>query len=131
MPHIESIEHHEEPTPAEMHIRRADGSRTVIPLTDPSAIIGRHPKAAIRLNAPYVSRTHARLRHLCGLLFIEDLSSKNGLRVNGARLKMGPLAIGDRVQIGDCTMVLRPLGCEDRHPIVTEQLTREAAGLLD
>ena len=55
-----------------------------------------------------MSRRHARLVRQNGALYIEDLSSFTGVRVNGAKIGSAtPLREGDEVQIGDYRLALR------------------------
>src|SRR5262245_242827 len=70
--------------------------------------IGRLEGNTIRLTERNVSRRHARLVRQNGALFIEDLSSFTGVRVNGAKIA-SPTALreGDEVQIGDYRLALR------------------------
>lgn len=46
-------------------------------------IIGRGPECYLRVDEPMVSRRHARLRVTPTQVFLEDLGSRNGSRVNG------------------------------------------------
>ncbi len=72
-------------------------------LSPGSAIeIGRSPNLEICLpEVPSVSRNHARLEYLTGLVILRDLGSTNGTFVND-RLLDGPAVLksGDRFQIG-------------------------------
>ncbi len=64
--------------------------------------IGRSPTAEVSLpEILSISRNHARLRHLEGLVVIEDLGSTNGTYVNDRRVE-GPTVLhsGDRFQVG-------------------------------
>ncbi len=47
-----------------------------------------------------VSKRHALLKHVDGSLFIQDLESRNGVRVNGARTLSARLRPGDEVGLG-------------------------------
>src|SRR4029077_6104541 len=80
----------------------------VVPLIRDEITIGRKDGNTIRLTERNVSRRHAKLTKQNGSLFIEDLSSHNGIRVNGNK-GAGRLAIadGDRIQIGDYTIALK------------------------
>jgi len=71
------------------------------PLRDGPALIGRQPGLEIVLDAPEVSRQHARLTRGEGKTFLEDLGSSNGTYLN--RLKLhGKIELRDRdeIQIG-------------------------------
>ena len=54
------------------------------PLGSAEILIGRHPAADIRLDDPEISRFHALLTFSNGQWHIEDVSSGNGIKVNGA-----------------------------------------------
>jgi pSer/pThr/pTyr-binding forkhead associated (FHA) protein len=70
--------------------------------------IGRGRGATIVIPDPHASRVHARLRLGAGGVAIEDLGSKNGVRVNGVRVERRPcpLRAGDEVGIGSTALVL-------------------------
>jgi pSer/pThr/pTyr-binding forkhead associated (FHA) protein len=87
-----------------------EGKRTVVPLTRDRYSIGRKEGNTIRLTERNVSRQHARIVRSpgAGLAFVlEDVSSYNGVFVNGLRIgDPQELANGDLVQIGDYRIVL-------------------------
>ncbi len=64
-------------------------------------LIGRSPKAGLRLTGEGVSRLHARFVRREDGTYVEDLGSTNGTLVNGVRLT-GPAVLrdGDKIQIG-------------------------------
>jgi pSer/pThr/pTyr-binding forkhead associated (FHA) protein len=85
-----------------------EGKTTVVPLARDEMTIGRLDGNTIRLTERNVSRRHARLVRQNGALFIEDLSSFTGVRVNGTKIASPtPLREGDEVQIGDYRLALR------------------------
>jgi hypothetical protein len=70
-------------------------------------IIGRAATAQLSLDDPMVSRDHARLRVQMEAVSIEDLRSRNGVRVNGDLIqKEQELSPGDQIVIGSQEMVL-------------------------
>ncbi|MCS6912373.1 MAG: FHA domain-containing protein [Myxococcales bacterium] len=79
-----------------------EGKTTVVPLIRDEISIGRKEGNTIRLTERNVSRRHARIIRQNGTIYIEDLNSYNGIKVNGDRIT-GRAAIGegDRIQIGD------------------------------
>jgi ABC transport system ATP-binding/permease protein len=79
-----------------------EGKTTVVPLHRDEVTVGRKEGNTIRLTERNVSRRHARILRHNGTVFVEDLGSYNGVKVNGNRIA-GRVAIaeGDRVQIGD------------------------------
>src|SRR5262249_55565170 len=70
-------------------------------LEDRPTTLGRQPGVAIVLDAPEVSRQHARVTPADGRFFLEDLGSSNGTYLNGTRL-CGKAELRDRddIQIG-------------------------------
>lgn len=107
--------------------RRGDAARSVphlvveapgataraVPLL-PGLTLGRGPTACLPLRDPAASRHHARV-HLGadGAAAVEDLGSKNGLRLNGRRLPPGPAALrdGDVLTVGGTALrFVDPLG---------------------
>lgn len=79
-----------------------------IPLFDGDNIIGRAPDAAVWLEAPGVSRHHARIRLEGEKATIEDLGSKNGTYVGGERLTAPTvLADGDQIRVSSVVMSFR------------------------
>jgi signal transduction histidine kinase len=71
------------------------------PLRDGPALIGRQPGLEIVLDAPEVSRQHARLLRSDGKTYLEDLGSSNGTYLNRLKLR-GQIELRDRdeIQIG-------------------------------
>ena len=65
--------------------------------------IGRGPGNDVRLPDGYVSHRHARVWVENGVVNIEDLGSRNGLKVNGKQADRSSLAQGDIVTIGEAT----------------------------
>ena len=84
--------------------------------------IGRSPQADVVLDEPSLSRLHAAVSMSGeGELSVEDLGSTNGVFVNHARQKDGPLAVGDRVMFGILEYLVQEA---PEHPILnTEEST--------
>jgi hypothetical protein len=78
----------------------------------PDQTIGRGRAATIVLPDPQATRVHARVRVGPAGARLEDLGSKNGLRVNGVRIEGSacPVREGDEVVIGETALVLLGLG---------------------
>jgi hypothetical protein len=80
--------------------------RREISLMEDTNVIGRGPDSAIQIDSPGISRQHARILVAHGEATLEDLGSKNGTHVNGARISASRrLSDGDEVRLG--TVVLR------------------------
>ena len=104
-----------------LSIEDDEGKTTVVPLARDEMTVGRLEGNTIRLTERNVSRKHARLSRQNGALFIEDLASFTGVRVNGTKIASPtPLREGDEVQIGDYKLVLRG----DRPPVTDRPTTR-------
>src|SRR6185295_6769134 len=85
-----------------------EGKTTVVPLIRDEITIGRKEGNTIRLTERNVSRRHAKLIRSNGAIYIEDLESYNGIRVNGARIAgKVPVREGDRIEIGDYHLALK------------------------
>ena len=79
-----------------------------IGLREGDNLIGRTPDCAVRIDSPQVSRHHARIRVHDGRATVEDLESKNGTFVDGARVD-GPrrLEDGENVCVGPALLIFR------------------------
>ena len=95
-----------------------EGKRTLVPLTRDQYSVGRKEGNTIRLTERNVSREHARLFKKSAngapappdrpTIVLEDLTSYNGVFVNGLRITHAQdLSHGDLVQIGDYRIVLQ------------------------
>ena len=79
-----------------------------MPLWEGVNIIGRAPDAGVWIDAPGVSRHHARITVTASGAMIEDLESKNGTFVRGERV-VGPQPLndGDQIRVGPVLLTLR------------------------
>ncbi len=76
------------------------------PLGDGENVLGRDPHGAVPVVHPSVSREHARFTVSGDRVVVEDLGSKNGTFVGGARIS-GPaeLRSGDEVGVGSVVVI--------------------------
>jgi pSer/pThr/pTyr-binding forkhead associated (FHA) protein len=73
-------------------------------------VLGRTPGCAVWIEAPGVSRQHARIVVAKGVATLEDLGSKNGTFVGGRKLSGATiLGEGDEVAIGTAALTIRAL----------------------
>ena len=79
---------------------------SVFVLADRAQTIGRNATNAIRLNTVGISRTHARIYSDSGGWMVQDLESRNGVRVNGVRIEQ-PTRVSDGDQIQFSQFVFR------------------------
>lgn len=86
----------------DLHLSGTVGDRFAVwRLTGPLQRVGRSSRNEIAIADPTVSKDHAEITNRDGRLYVRDLNSRNGTRVNGVEA-LEPLAItpGDRVEIG-------------------------------
>ncbi len=68
---------------------------------DREYLLGRSADCDLRFDDPSLSRSHARLRHANDGWELEDLGSKNGVRINGTGVRKAGLADGAWLSLGD------------------------------
>ncbi len=92
-----------------VYIEDRGGAKTrLIPLREDTPVgVGRSRTNVLQLDSDRVSRNHARLIRKGETVTVEDLGSRNGVRVNGRRIS-GPtrLSSGDEVQIGPANIIV-------------------------
>ncbi|MBR56857.1 MAG: hypothetical protein CMH54_02240 [Myxococcales bacterium] len=85
-----------------LHIQDDEGNTTVVPVTADTITIGRNDDNTIQLTERNVSRFHAKVYREENVLYVEDIRSSYGTRVNGIRITEPiPLKAQDTVQVGD------------------------------
>ena len=89
-----------------IEIREPGRAARRIPMSGAPIRIGRAPECELVLKDSRASRRHARLHARDGVLVLTDLGSTNGTRVNGHRVTELVLGAGDRIQIGDTSLVV-------------------------
>lgn len=87
----------------------------IFKLKSDRTLIGRIKGDVVLKEDEEASRVHAEITYdgAKGVLVIEDLRSRNGVRVNGKRVNRCDLAAGDRVKIGATEMLLEPPALEE------------------
>jgi diguanylate cyclase (GGDEF)-like protein len=75
-------------------------------LTRERTVVGRSPEAQIRLRDTGISRAHAELLVAGGRVSVRDLGSTNGTFLNGERADARELRDGDKLTIGEATLLL-------------------------
>jgi pSer/pThr/pTyr-binding forkhead associated (FHA) protein/tetratricopeptide (TPR) repeat protein len=92
-----------------------EGKTTVVPIMRDEITIGRKEGNNIRLTERNVSRSHARISRSDADVFIEDLDSYNGIRINGDRIQVKTAVHvneGDLIEIGDYHLAIQLEGSE-------------------
>ena len=85
-----------------------EGKTTVVPVIRDEMTIGRDEGNTIRLTDRNVSRRHARLMRQNGSIYVEDLKSFTGVRVNGTKIAAATaVSESDQLQIGDYKIRLK------------------------
>lgn len=83
------------------------GDGADFPLTEGGELLlGRHSSAAVVIADDKASRRHASIVVTNNQVSIQDLDSRNGTYVNSQRVSRATLQVGDRVQVGDCVLML-------------------------
>jgi diguanylate cyclase (GGDEF)-like protein len=67
--------------------------------------IGRNEMCEIYVDDADVSRIHAKIETSDHYIYIEDLGSTNGTLINGEKIKRHKLQDGDRIQVGNLTVL--------------------------
>lgn len=75
-------------------------------------LVGREHDAAVHIEAPSISRHHARILVSGEHITIEDLHSKNGTCVRGKRVHRGELSDGDAILFGTVAATFRVVTAE-------------------
>jgi predicted component of type VI protein secretion system len=93
-------------------IEDESGTRSIVPLAGEQVTVGRGEEGnALPLPDRDVSRRHARFTLVNGAVFVEDLGSLTGTRVNGERISgRRRLREGDLVEIGGYDLAVVPDG---------------------
>lgn len=104
------------------------------PLGEGPLVVGRGAEADLVLRDGAASRAHARLVRRGAAWAIEDLGSKAGVRVDGARVGQAELRPDARILLGETELVLRVERAELRAPAagpeVFHGLAAESPGML-
>jgi signal transduction histidine kinase len=72
--------------------------------------LGRGLQNDVRLPDPSVSKAHARIEHLGGSFFIEDVGSLHGVYVDAVRVQRTELGDGAQIQLGNITLRFAVVG---------------------
>ena len=90
---------------ARLVVYRDDKLELCVPIAESGAGIGRDAGNPVQLSSPEVSKQHAFLQRTPAGWCIRDLGSRNGLCVNGRRVRETSVQDGDRLTIGPYTLV--------------------------
>ncbi|HUJ72951.1 MAG TPA: FHA domain-containing protein [Verrucomicrobiae bacterium] len=85
--------------------KRPDGTDKSLTFGDKPLIVGRLPESEISVRDAFISRVHCGISHGNSQFTLKDLGSTNGTYRNGARVFECSLATGDKIQVGNTTLV--------------------------
>ncbi|NUP94662.1 MAG: FHA domain-containing protein [Planctomycetaceae bacterium] len=87
----------------------------VVPLGEASnVVVGRRYPADVVVDDLSLSRQHARFVREGAEVWVEDLGSTNGVRINGQRTERARVGLGDEVAMGAVTAVVQVLAPKDQ-----------------
>jgi pSer/pThr/pTyr-binding forkhead associated (FHA) protein len=95
------------PGPSVLEVQRGHDSPVFWTVADGVSLLGRATPCALRAADPQLDPYHAALVRTAGQLWVVDLRSGRGTRVNGRDVRLGRLRDGDILQAGDWTAVAR------------------------
>ncbi len=81
-------------------VYKIGGEERSIALDRPEIVMGRGPECQLQLTDPGISRQHAKVNKSGEDFVCIDLNSRNGTRVNGARITQVVLSDGDEITLG-------------------------------
>jgi serine phosphatase RsbU (regulator of sigma subunit) len=107
-----------------LHVIPAHGDPFDQPLEGESLIVGRSSAAELVLADRFLSRKHARFFRQGETWLIEDLGSRNGTLINGARIdKPTKLGSGDEVRLSGSVIKIRSGRDDEPAPIASARET--------
>jgi pSer/pThr/pTyr-binding forkhead associated (FHA) protein len=85
--------------------KRPDNTEKSVALSEKPLVIGRLSESDIQVRDSFISRVHCGISWTNAQFTLKDLGSTNGTYRNGARVFECPLASGDKIQVGNTTLV--------------------------
>ena len=74
-------------------------------LSQADTLVGRSTQCDVQIFDPKVSRRHFKIRYANGDFFLQDQESSRGTRINGERVPAQKLYNGDRIELGDTSLI--------------------------
>lgn len=94
-----------------------DGTEKTRVFSGSDVVIGRSRSCDLTFRtATFLSRQHCALKIDNGSIHLEDLKSRNGIRLNGNAFFGGPIEVGDEIHLGDISVELVSFGPDDDQP---------------
>lgn len=85
--------------------KQLDGTEKRLEFGSKPLIIGRLPESELQVREAFISRVHAGISHANNAFVLKDLGSTNGTYRNGARVYECNLATGDKIQVGNASLL--------------------------
>jgi pSer/pThr/pTyr-binding forkhead associated (FHA) protein len=85
--------------------KKPDGGDRTLQFSNKPLIIGRVPESDILVRDSFVSRVHCGISYTKDQFMLKDLGSTNGTYRNGARVFETALHTGDKIQVGNTSLV--------------------------
>ena len=85
--------------------KRPDGTEKILEFGSKPLIVGRLPGSDIQVFDAFISRIHCGIGYANNQFTLKDLGSTNGTYRNGARVFEGNLSSGDKIQVGNTTLI--------------------------
>ena len=85
--------------------KRPDGTEKTLEFSNKPLIVGRLPESEISVRDSFISRVHCGFTFANNQFSLKDLGSTNGTYRNGARVFECTLSSGDKIQVGNTTLV--------------------------
>ncbi|MGD0649928.1 MAG: FHA domain-containing protein [Verrucomicrobiia bacterium] len=85
--------------------KRPDGTEKILEFGSKPLIVGRLPGSDIQVYDAFISRIHCGIGYANNQFTLKDLGSTNGTYRNGARVFEGNLSSGDKIQVGNTTLI--------------------------
>lgn len=85
--------------------KRPDAPDKTLTFGDKPLVIGRLLDSDIPVRDSFISRVHCGISHVTNQFTLKDLGSTNGTYRNGARVFECRLASGDKIQVGNTTLI--------------------------
>lgn len=86
-----------------------------VPIAESGAGIGRDAGNPVQLSMPEVSKQHAFLKRTPEGWCVRDLGSRNGLFLNGSKVREALLQDGDKLMVGPYTLVFELADATDHY----------------
>jgi MFS family permease/pSer/pThr/pTyr-binding forkhead associated (FHA) protein len=111
-----------------LKIQQADGTSREVLLSAQTFVIGKAPECDFVITDGAISRRHAQIENRAGKVFIKDLKSLNGTKINDRKIGEQEVELqdGDRISLGrtNITFSLSPLSEIESQPTAEDEIPR-------